>query len=153
MHINNPKNELYQDFVQLVDNISTAIVKENIVPIAGKIITVTQKMQESSDHIQQMNKTISDISKKTFVIEKNIDNLSQHLSTKIENDIKKNLDKNINMTETKFSELNKNNLQLQTRINELQTKQNLFLFIIMGLITFFSIIMIYLISSIHKGMI
>lgn len=43
MHINNPKNELYQDFVQLVDNISTAIVKENIVPIAGKIITVTDR--------------------------------------------------------------------------------------------------------------
>lgn len=152
MNINNPKNELYQDFVQLVDHVSTAIVKESIVPISGQMTTASKAMQQSSDHIQEMNKSISNITQDISGIQNKIQGISLIISDKIDKELKANIEQKHHLIEKKFSELNQNNQQLQTRINELQARQDLFFYISIGLVTFFSIIMIYLILSIYKGM-
>jgi len=114
--------------------------------------TASKAMQQSSDHIQEMNQSISNINQDISGIKNKIQGISLIISDKIDKELKTNIEQKHHLIENKFSELNQNNQQLKTRINELQARQDLFFYIIMGLVTFFSIIMIYLISSINKGM-
>lgn len=128
MNINNPKNELYQDFVQLVNNLSSGVIKETIVPISNQMETTSQIMRKASNDIGEI---INIINQNGSNIESKVNILDKKIHQEIE--------------ETNY-ELNRNNQQLEEKIRKLQERQDLFLYSIIGIITFFGLVIIYLLT-------
>lgn len=147
MNINNPKNELYQDFVQLVDNVSTAIVKESIVPIAGQMTTASESMEQSANQIQEMSKTILEIHKNTSMIQTEINTVSLILSNKIDKELKVIMGVKFSLMETKFNELHQKNINLESQITKSQEKQALFFYSTIGIIALCGFIVIYMLKN------
>ena len=76
MNINKPKNELYQDFVQLVNNLFSGVIKETIVPISNQMETTSQIMRKASNDIGEIiniiNQNGSNIESKVNILDKKI---------------------------------------------------------------------------------
>lgn len=138
MNVNNPKNELYQDFVELVDNISSRIIKETIVPISGEMKMTSQVMQNA---IHQNSRDIESC------IQSNNNNSKKAFN---ELDILKKDNKQLREQIQKLQEVQEEKIQIfqqkqEEQIYKFQEKQELLIYSIIGVTAFFGLVIIFLI--------
>ena len=71
MNIDNSKNELYGDFVQLVDKVSSTVIKTTVSPLSEQIKVVTDEMQTTSQGLRQTSAQIGQMAANTIKQVKN----------------------------------------------------------------------------------
>ncbi len=178
MNIDNPKNELYNDFVQLVDRVSSSIVKESIVPISGQMQTASQAMQKISNEIdskatnaikqgvsptlkqleltsgimKQASDNISNLQSNILSAGSKTDNALNILSSKIDNDVKERLVKNSILYLNNHNELKNDIKNLSEKINSFEYKQQRLIYYFIGLTTFFGLSVLGLLLFLIFGM-
>lgn len=74
MSVDHPKNELYDDFVQMVDKVSSAVIKETSQPIAEQIRIATAAMDKT---LQVLRKTSTEIDVVTSAAIKEVSSQTQ----------------------------------------------------------------------------
>ncbi|HBN5964890.1 TPA: hypothetical protein L3H12_001593 [Acinetobacter baumannii] len=102
MSINNSQNELYNDFVKLVEDVSSSVVKQTIVPISGQLVTASNALEKTSNEIGSIagtaiNQVVTPISKQL--------NLTAEIMKQASNDIG-SIEKKINQNGIKLDNLN-----------------------------------------------
>ena len=66
MNIDNSKNELYGDFVQLVDKVSSTVIKTTVSPLSEQIKVVTDEMQTTAQVLKQTSNQIGQVAANTI---------------------------------------------------------------------------------------
>lgn len=114
MSINNPQNELYNDFVKLVEDVSSTVVRESIVPISGHLVTASDALEKTSNEIGSIagaaiQHVVTPISKQM--------NLTAEIIQQASNDIG-SIEKKINQNGIKLDDLNIQFIKDTTEIKE-----------------------------------
>ncbi|MFZ3191825.1 MAG: hypothetical protein WA154_01295 [Moraxellaceae bacterium] len=64
MEVDSPKKALYNDFVQLVDKVSTSIVSQPIAPVSTQMKKASEVMQNAANNVDQISESIRKINSK-----------------------------------------------------------------------------------------
>lgn len=147
MNVDDPRNELYRDFVQLVDKVSSAIIKESIVPISGQMTDASRVMRKAVSDVESLSESISNNGVKTDLLRQrlernnnitsNIYSVVNTLPEQINKDVKDFLHRQIYM-------LQKENKNLEYIIIEIAERQRIFFKWVLGLILLVILLVILL---------
>ncbi|MCO8048192.1 hypothetical protein [Acinetobacter towneri] len=116
MSIDNSKNELYGDFVQLVDKVSSTVIKTTVTPLSEQIKIVTDEMQTTSQILKQTSGQIGQIAANT--IKEEVLPISEQMESALQ--IVKKASDNIGKIENFLYRINNNTDSLETQIGEVK---------------------------------
>lgn len=178
MSIDHPKNELYDDFVLMVDKVSSAVIKETTKPIADQIRVVTEAMDKTSQVLrkssseidkisegfegnlkvtaaatgQKINEAVTQLKHENAQLKTHVSHVGDGIHQRIENDIKPMLDQNFSLIGKKVEALREQNKLLQIYVQRFQKKQEKILYWILGLGGFFGVSILAIVVFMLHGM-
>lgn len=178
MSVDNPKNELYDDFVKMVDKVSSAVIKETSQPIAEQIRIATAAMQKTSQVLQktstefenksgsieglikvtshttaqQVESGVTQLKNDNSTLKTHVTQVTDAILKRIDNDLKVSLSQNFASISKDFEGLKEQNKTLQHQLTMFQQKQEKLLYWILGVSGFFSLSIITLSVFVLRGM-
>lgn len=116
MSIDNSKNELYGDFVQLVDKVSSTVIKTTVSPLSEQIKIVTDEMQTTSQALKQTSSQIGQVAANT--IREEVLPISERMDSASQ--VVKKASDDIGKIENSLNKINNNTNSLGTQIGEVR---------------------------------
>ncbi|WP_333663928.1 hypothetical protein [Acinetobacter sp.] len=116
MNIDNSKNELYGDFVQLVDKVSSTVIKTTVSPLSEQIKVVTDEMQTTAQVLKQTSSQIGLVAANT--IKEQVLPISERMESASQ--IVKKASDDIGKIENFLNKINNNTNSLGTQVGEVK---------------------------------